>query len=261
VVSCNAQNEATHATAKQARDQKAFEQKQAADQAAFQQRTEIEQSAPLLLPLRPSNQPTTVITGDGSVTKRADRLFVDATNLRVVVPVRNVGSGVALIVGFPVRVDNCNSEPGLMKKTEEWGLGTYAVPSGETAQLPFLEQPYYPDVYRFQYKNHSSFDWLYGQFGRKMKIAGRPKKGTTTNDGAMINGRPAGSLSIYYTDAAHYRLRWTCVTYRLAGPGLPQGKRKPQNLNGRPDPSEWEVYTQVFGERQGEWKWVGPTIP
>jgi hypothetical protein len=120
----------------------------------------------------------------------------------VIVPVRNGGEGQALLVGFPVLVEDCEAEPAALPTSTVGRLGVYSVPSGETEQLGYF-QPQDPDDPQ-KYKNGDVdvdgksrwYGWDYAQFGEQPEPRSQ-------------------NLLLWYTDGARRMLRWTCITYTL----------------------------------------------
>ena len=159
-----------------------------AAQRSFTAEIEERESAPVLAPdvePRLYAKPVTVPTDVGTVKKRrAERLFVNPDTPQVIVPMRNVGDGVAVI---PVTVsfrDDCPGTPDgippLLRKRRAGYLGPYNIPAGESRQLSF------------------------GPLDRHPKSA-RP----------YVDARRATDLHlmVLYTDLLGRKLRWTCVSY------------------------------------------------
>lgn len=190
------------------------------DEASNQQ---AEAAAPILAPGTPPSERgkhIIVTTEYAEVHKRADRLFLDRSAGRLVVPIRNGGIGIAMTIGLPVVVADCREEPAmLLNTTVSPPLGTYVVPSGNADQLAYVEPK----------------DRAGGA------VPGRPKLWFSFNYRRFGKIMPADSdranLLLWYTDGAQRKLRWTCVSYLPAG----------HNLHGE---TEWGVYDQYFGTRQ-----------
>lgn len=170
----------------------------ARQQQAFEADVEERESAPVLAPdVEPElrGKPIRVPTDRGTFTKnRAERLLVhiiqnrpaDEPTPQIVVPMRNVGAGLAVVpvtLSFPT---TCPVEPPKrdLPVFESGQGGRYLGPSnilpGESRQL--------------------SFSPLAGQrpepYFRALKATGEL------------------SLLVFYTDLLGRRLRWTCVTYQ-----------------------------------------------
>jgi hypothetical protein len=191
-------------------------------------RQQAEASAPLLTPGTPPNQRAPkherVVTENAIVTKRLDRLYVDRAGPppRLVVPIRNGGSGIGLTIGQPVVVETCDGEPAALaargRETIRGPLGDYVLPSGSSDQLAFVSTVFrrvHGTVYVGSNKDWYTFD--FGQFGL-----------TKPNDGFAY-------LLIWYTDGAQRKLRWVCIQYQLR-PG-----------DSTRDKTEWAVNQQIFG--------------
>jgi len=201
-----------------------------ADQVAQQQE---EASAPVLAPGTPLSdrgKRVWVNTEYAKVSKRLDRMFLDRSAPalgangrmihvgRIVLPLRNGGVGVALTVGRPVLVQDCDRQPRYLPATAVGLLGTYLLPTNGSDQLGYLQRPTDKggsinlDGTSYWY----SFDYRhFGEIG-----ATRP-----TN------------LVIWYTDGARRLLRWTCISYSY----------DPANSHGQQ--TEWAVAAQEYGTR------------
>ena len=173
-------------------------------QRAFQKQVEERQSAPVLAPgVEPelTAKRVTVASGWGTVAnRRAERLmFVSGDEetgapARVVMPMRNVGEGVAVVPGQVVLTEtSCQDrqfraqERGSRVRIEKptafkvYGtryLGPYNIPPGESQQLAFELDATDPESYLWK------------------------------GDQRLV------SLRIAYTDLLGRRLRSTCVDYR-----------------------------------------------
>lgn len=191
-----------------------------ADEASNQQ---AEAAAPVLAPGTPPSERgkhILVTTEYAEVRKRADRLFLDRSTGRLVIPIRNGGIGIAMAIGLPVIVADCREEPAILPDTTVLPpLGTYVVPSGNADQLAYIEPK--------------------GRAGGA--VPGRPKLWFSFDYRRFGKITPAvsdrASLLLWYTDGAQRKLRWTCVSYLPAG----------HNSRGQ---TEWGVYDQYFGTRQ-----------
>lgn len=206
-----------------------------ANQATTQQR---EQEAPVLAPGTPLESPgkrMPVVVEYATVKKRADRLFLDRRVRRVgdrwfgrfVIPLRNGGAGIALTVGLPVLVADCEEEPAKLPDRTIGLLGTYLIPTGGADQLGYLQ----PDTSKPRFKPGT------------VSIDGKSLWFNFDYQGAKRRPNPlnpalakAANLLIWYTDGGQRKLRWTCVSYR------PQKKR----ADGT---SEWAVVAQIYGSR------------
>lgn len=196
--------------------------------AAFVRANEVsdqqaEAEAPILAPGTPPDErgkQITVPTEYSEVSKRADRLYLDATNRpRFVIPLRNGGSGIALVVGQPVLVADCDGEPARVPDAAVAPpLGSYVIPSGESDQLAFLA-PAHPASGTVPGQPRLWYSFDYRKFGK-----------------LDVDGNRSGNLLIWYTDGAQRKLRWTCIQYVVAGHG-------PSGL------AEWGVFNQRYGVR------------
>lgn len=230
--------------------------KATSSQALFQARQEVEQSAPILAPDTPPDQrgkTLTVVTTYATLKKRADFLFdsprvvcgpersprrqrlshrkrstPNGTSLpvtcrsarwRIVVPVRNGGAGIALTVGLPLIVQDCNREPKYLPAGTVGTVGSYIVPPGSSDQLAYLApsgpSSDLPNAPGGGYVSVGSsrfwYSWNYRGFG--------------------VGNQPA-NLLIWYTNSALDELRWTCATYGHS------------NLE-----SEWALLGEEYGSR------------
>jgi hypothetical protein len=156
-------------------------------QQAFAAEVEERESAPVLAPdVEPSLQgdSVTVATAYGTIEKqRAERLFVSKTGQpQIIMPVRNVGSGLAIIpvtVAFPRACPSQpTGEPPVLESRVTKYLGPYNVPPGESRQLAFAPL-----------RGESSRPYLAARTATRL------------------------SLMVLYTDLLGRRLRWTCVDY------------------------------------------------
>jgi len=192
---------------------------QRSDQVASLQEAE---SSPVLAPgtaLTERGKAVTVATNTATVRKRADWLFMDNRVGRIVVPLRNGGNGIAMIVGRPVLVENCTVEPQHLPLSTTGSLGTYIIQSGDSDQLAWLERK--GDSAGTVHVGNESF-WYsfdYAHFG------------SIDNS----NGGNA-SLVVWCTDGAQIKLRWTCMTFLRAS----QSKGT----------SEWASEGVVYGARR-----------
>jgi hypothetical protein len=165
-------------------EQAAFERDVVEAQAAFQTEIEERQSAPLLVPgveLRDRGKRITVFTESGVVKKRADRLLIGGRPARLIIPMRNVGEGVAILLRERVKTipDCADAEhytaipPRGLER-----LGYYVVRPGESEQLAYLAP--------------------------NSRVAAEYRGARNANS---LN------LLVRYTDALGRKLRWTCVRY------------------------------------------------
>jgi hypothetical protein len=114
----------------------------------------------------------------------------------VVIPMRNGGAGIALTVGLPVLVQDCEREPQALPSTTVGLLGTYALPSGGSDQLAYFQPngPKYRNGLVVLDGKRRWYGWDYVHFGKRPKPAKQ-------------------KLLLWYTDGARRKLRWTCTTY------------------------------------------------
>lgn len=177
-----------------------------------------EAAAPVLAPgtsLAERGARLVVYTDYAKVIKRADRLYLDRGAGRVVIPIRNGGSGIALTIGRPVVVSDCAEEPNeLPDSAVAPPLGAYVISSGDSDQLGFV-QPAAGAKKRYV-SNQAWYSFNYRDFG------------THTAAGTF------GNLLIWYTDGAQRRLRWTCDTYQSSPDGYGD---------------EWVSYATQYGTR------------
>jgi hypothetical protein len=174
----------------QSADQKATEKRQAnaaRQQAQFQTNIEERQSAPRLTPgvrLSDRGKMITVYPDSGGrIRKRADRLTIERNPpYRIVMPVRNVGLGVAILLQeYVSTVETCHPPPGALDRADVERLGFYALKAGDTDQLVYLPRPEFAEVY------HAA--------GEALNV----------------------NLLLRYTDVLGRKLRWTCVSYARSG--------------------------------------------
>ena len=158
--------------------QAAFERGVVEAQAQFQAEIEERQSAPLLVPgveINDRGKYITVFTESGPVGKRADRLLIVEDPGRLIIPMRNVGEGVAILLRERVKaIPSCADAPSytVIPPRGLERLGHYVVRPGESEQLSYLSTEY----------------------GRLVDLTDL-------------------SLLVRYTDAIGRKLRWTCVHY------------------------------------------------
>jgi hypothetical protein len=183
---------------------------------------EQEQSAPVLAPGTPPElrgRIVTVNTDYRKVLKRADRMLLRRAHRgHIVVPMRNGGSGIALTVGLPVVVEDCDREPKALPASTVGLLGTYALPSGSSDQLAYF-QPRGPKFRAGSVEvggQRLSYGWDYAHFG--------------------VSPKPASqNLLLWCTDGARRKLRWTCTAYSKAE----------KNPYGR----QYVVQSQIYGSK------------
>ena len=163
---------------------------------------EQEQSAPVLAhgtPLEQRGRTARVSTEYRTVVKRLDRMLLRRGRRgHVIIPVQNGGAGLALLVGMPLLVEDCENEPAKLPSRTVGRLGVYAVPSGGTEQLAYF-QPEGPEFRNGTVEVDGKqrwYGWDYARFGTDPKPTSR-------------------NLLLWYTDGARRRLRWTCVEYTL----------------------------------------------
>jgi hypothetical protein len=185
--------------------QVAFERRIADAQAAFEREVEERQSAPLLVPgaeLRDRGRRISVYIGSGFLRKRAEQLFVEERPARLVLPVRNVGEGVAILLREYVHPILSCADTASYTAIPPRGLerlGYFAIRPGESDQLTYL----------------APGPRIGAEYGRASKASEL-------------------SLPIRYTDSLGRKLRWTCVryTHRNAQSGwhvasMAYGERRP----------------------------------
>jgi hypothetical protein len=157
-----------------------------ARQRAFAREVEERQSAPVLAPdIEPAAMGRTisVATNYGTRTKRAERMNVFHENgvFQIIMPMRNVGNGVAVVPFTVTFARTCPAKPAAserLARTQIRYLGTYNVPPGESRQLAFAAN----DQDRLLYSRATTATRL--------------------------------NLMVIYTDLLGHRVRWTCVTYK-----------------------------------------------
>jgi hypothetical protein len=102
-----------------------------------------EAAAPVMAPGTPFDERgerLVVYTDYAKVIKRAGRLYLDRSAGRVVMPLRNGGSGIALTMGRSVVVSDCAEEPNeLPDSAVAPPLGAYVISSGDSDQLAFVQ--------------------------------------------------------------------------------------------------------------------------
>lgn len=187
-------------------------------QAAFEQ----EQSAPVLAPSTPASERGRTITAVSDyrqTLKRADWLIVGPDG-HLVIPTRNGGAGIALTVGLPLVVSDCEHEPYELGVRSVGRLGTYVVPSGGTDELAYFEPDQRKPAYRPGTAGRRSFNWDYARFGKRRA----PR---------MF------SLLLWYTDGAQRMLRWTCTAY----------DRAPRSTHSRVEGNQYRVDQALYGKR------------
>jgi hypothetical protein len=137
---------------------------------------------------------------------------------RMIIPLRNGGAGIALTLGRPVLVEDCDREPRYLPASAVGQLGTYFLPSGGSDQLGYLQRPADKNgTVTIEAKAYwYSFD--YEHFAEIRK------------------GRPT-NVVVWYTDGAQRLLRWTCITYSF------------DRANSKGSQTEWAVESQVYGTR------------
>jgi hypothetical protein len=168
------------------------------EQEEFQREIEERQSAPLLVPgveLGLRGKQITFGTESGQVTKYAHRLLTQEDPLLVVIPMRNAGEGVAILLfEFFQKVDDCITDPPrLLLERRVDLLGYYVVSPGDSEQLSY-----------------------------------RPRDGEERRlFRELARAYPDLRLVLRYTDIHRRKLRWTCVVYHRATPGGGWSLRRP----------------------------------
>lgn len=196
------------------------------EQRSFETRLEEEQFAALLTPGTPREQRGTrlVVHSDWArIAKRADRLFVERG--RIVVPVRNAGPGIALTVGRPLVVRDCDDvQPTRLPARLLAPIGSYVIPRGEADQLAFKHRDVVP--HRPPLDDVRWFSPYFQTFASNVRL---------------------GSILLLYTDSERRRLRWTCVLYGRAA----------ELRAGAPFParSAWAVVAQTYDEAPESFDW------
>ena len=79
---------------------------------------QAEASAPVLAAgtlLKERGQKMTVVTDFATTVKRADRMFLDRQAGRLIIPLLNGGSGIAMTIGLPLLVADCSREPSMLR--------------------------------------------------------------------------------------------------------------------------------------------------
>jgi hypothetical protein len=131
---------------------------------------------------------------------------------------RNGGSGIALTVGLPLVVEDCEREPQALPSSTVGLLGTYALPSGSSDQLAFFQ----PKGTKFHNGSVEVggkrlwYGWDYAGFGTRPNPARQ-------------------NLLLWYTDGARRKLRWTCTAYNEAET-TPYGQ-------------QYAVQSQIYGSK------------
>jgi hypothetical protein len=185
-------------------------------------REQAESSEPILVPGTPLSERGRTIgvaTDFAFVRKRADRLYLSRRSGRLVIPLRNGGSGIALTIGLPVVVQTCSDEPRALSETAALGqtLGSYVIPSGESDQLGYVPGK---DAH------------VHGT----VTVNGKARWYTFGYQDLGKGTFNIGRLLLWYTDAALRTLRWTCITYQDV----------PAESRGLT--TAWALTAQVFGE-------------
>lgn len=174
-------------------------------QARFERQVEERQSAPLLAPgVEPSMKTRRGVaiassSGDFAKPVAADLLWGDGTQL--VVPVRNVGAGLASLNGSqPVFLRNCGKEPrSLDPRRKPSRGGYYNIPPGESFQL----------LYHLRPKPERQSD-------QSAKEYQQARKSWERRDGHYRTVAKQGGIEhllISYTDLLGRRWRWSCFDY------------------------------------------------
>jgi hypothetical protein len=169
----------------------------------------------------------------GRVTKRADRLYVAPPHRlagikqgRLVIPLQNGGSGIALLLGKPVLVSTCDDAHFLIKRFKS-GTPSYVVRSGEADQYGFF-QPATPGG---RLPNGGWYTFDYSRWGRSKRIHARrqTRRRTSPRHQSQRRRRAAQykpcpgevhpNVIVWYTDGARTELRWVCAQYVFVGVG------------------------------------------
>ena len=125
-----------------------------------------------------------------AITKPADQLYVEplrGSGARIVMPIRNVGLGVASVYGRPMILTSCAPRSVAAAVHIPVLQGTYVLESGETDQLGFLQPP--P-------ANVPGGEWHYYDY----------RLFTATKRSSL-------HMLIRYQDVAGTTIDWTCAKY------------------------------------------------
>ncbi len=202
----------------------ALSQEAHASQQAARQNQEIarqdEDNAPFLIPATPPAERGFVKTADlnfGHVTKRADRLYVAPPNphagvfkARMVIPLQNGGTGIALIYGRPAFVSGCDVARELAPRLAI-PAGTYVVRSGEADQFGFFQ----PSIRGGRLPDGGWYSFDYNRWGESRAARPRGRGPAYTPFGYERNI----NVIVWYSDGARSKLRWSCAEYIYAGVG------------------------------------------
>jgi hypothetical protein len=150
-------------------------------QARFQRDVEERQSAPLLVPgVAPGERGRRITV---PIKKRAGELKISAKPPRIVMPMRNVGEGVAvLFLEYALPVSACPHPGASLPRPRYAPKGTtyYVIEPGQSEQLSYLAPPRLPGLIH-AYRNAST--------SRHVR------------------------LLLRYSDFLGHRVRWTCASY------------------------------------------------
>lgn len=153
-------------------------------QEKFQRDVEERQSAPLLVPGVPLDQRGKKIVfypeAGGPLEKRADKLFLSDKPTRTIVPVRNAGEGMAILLGERFKLlESCDDAAIESVGAPDAPLGYYAVAPTASEQLGSLapRDSELADTYRDAFRARQVF------------------------------------VLLRYTDVHRNKLRWTCIAY------------------------------------------------
>lgn len=179
-----------------------------------------ENNEPFLIPATPPAERGFVKTADlnfGHVTKRADRLYVAPRDpragmykARVVIPLQNGGTGIALIYGRPTFVSGCDVARKLPTRLAR-PAGTYVVRSGEADQFGFFQ----PSTRGGHLAHGGWYSFDYQRWGASQMARPRRRGPAYTPFGYESNI----NVLIWYSDGARSKLRWSCAEYIFAGIG------------------------------------------
>jgi hypothetical protein len=182
-----------------------------------------EDNEPFLIPATPPAERGTIKTAYlnfGHITKRADRLYVAPPHprsgifkARLVIPLQNGGSGIALVYEHPAFVSSCARANELPKRLAN-PAGTYVVRTGEADQFGFFQ----PSTPGGTLPSGGWYSFDYEQWGRSRLSHGRASHRRATPYTPYRNESSA-NVVVWYSDGARSTLRWMCAQYVFAGVG------------------------------------------
>jgi len=182
-----------------------------------------EDNEPLLIPATPPAERGTIKTAYlnfGHVTKRADRLYVAPAHprahilkARLVIPLQNGGSGLALVYGHPVFISRCDLADELPKRLAK-PAGTYVVRTGEADQFGFFQ----PSTRGGSLLGGGWYSFDYKQWGRS-RVSHRHHAHRRTTTYMPYPNEGTANVVVWYSDGARSTLRWMCAQYLFAGVG------------------------------------------